>query len=201
MSAFDPNAEPGSQEQADAYVTWCAEQLARLSCGPARTYRTAIRCAAWLLVVAAAQLHLDDAVARDREALLEQLACYSQIAREIERQRQRQRPERLVIIRASLDCWEGTGEWGDNLLGAARCAVSALLLIELHPLVELWDTGCSDVWALLDTGVENLATIDSADALAFSDFSVRPDELVTAKFTWQRANRLVRHLGVRLSEN
>ena len=74
MTDFDPNVEPSTQDEANAYVHWCAENFTRLSVSGPWTYRTALRCAHWLLVVAVAQLHLEGDV-DNREALLEQLAA------------------------------------------------------------------------------------------------------------------------------
>jgi hypothetical protein len=57
------------------------------------------------------------------------------------------------------------------------------------------------VWALLDAGCEQLASINLADDLSFDDYAIRPDEMVIARYTWQRANNIARHVGIRLSEN
>src|ERR1700746_1733878 len=100
---FDPNDELDTNEKADAYVNWCAENFMRLR-GGKRTYRTAVRCAHWLFVVASAQLHLADDVA-NRDAMLEQLAMYQQLGRALERQRDHVPLERLILLRSSLDCW------------------------------------------------------------------------------------------------
>jgi hypothetical protein len=195
MTDFDPNVEPETQEQADAYINWCAENFVRLSRSKPRTYRKALRCAAWLFVVAVAQLHLDDDVEQDRDALLEQIALYSRLARNIERQRDHVPIERLIVSRATMDCWEPVGEYADCLLLAAKAALSALMLIEMYPLVNLWDMECADVWALLDDGADTLATINAADELSFDDYAVRRDDGVVAQFTWQRANNLSRGMG------
>lgn len=195
--AFDPNDEPETEEQADAYINWCADNFMRLSQGAARTNRTAVRCAHWLLVVSVAQLHLDDEVqGDDREALMEQLAMYQQLARALERQRQHFAIERLIALRSSLDCWRPTGDWAGHLLAAAKCAVGALMLIELHLLIDLWELECPDVWAQIQSGGDYLGAINIADDLSFADFAVTRDEGVTSKFTWQRANNIVRHVGM-----
>lgn len=201
MDDFDPNVDPTDQDAADAYVDWCATNYERLSQGPARTYRSAVRCGAWLLAVASAQLHLDDEIEHDRQELLEQLASYAMIARAIERQREHYVVERLIVLRASLDCWEPTGEWGGHLLDAAKCAIAALVLIELAPLVDLWELSCPDAWALLDAGTQSLAQINLANELSFADFAVRPAEMTIARYTWQRVNNMVRHVSPPLSEN
>lgn len=196
MADFDPNVEPDTNEQADAYVNWCAENFMRLSQGAKRTYRTATRCSAWLFIVASAQLHLDESVTKDRDELLEQLAMYQRLGRAIERQRVRLRVESFILARGSLDCWEPVGAWAEGLLIAAKSAVAARILIETYPLVELWDVRCDDVWSLLETGREALARINEADELDFADYAVRPDEMVLARYTWQRANNIIRGAGL-----
>jgi hypothetical protein len=201
VTDFDPNIEPATQEQADAYVSWCGSNFVRLATSGPWTYRTALRCAHWLLVVALAQLHLDDRVDDHRDALLEQLAGYQRLARVVERQRDHVPAERLIILRSSLDCWRPTGDWAAALLNAGRDAVSALLLIEMYPLVDLWELHAPDAWALLDDGRDQLSRINRAACLTFSDFSIQPDGMVVARYTWQRANNIARHVGIRLSEN
>lgn len=197
MTDFDPDAPLDTQEQADAYINWCAESFMALSQATPRTFRTAIRCAHWLLVVSMAQLHLVEEHEDDREAMLEQLAYYSQLARDLERQRERYAVERLIVLRSSLDCWEAVGSWAGFMLAAARCAISALMLIELHPLIDLWELECPDVWALLISGRDFLAEINAEDTEpTFEDFSIRPAEMAIAKFTWQKVNNLTRHWGV-----
>jgi hypothetical protein len=195
VTDFDPNVEPQTHEQADAYLNWCAENFVRLSMSEPRTYRNAIRCAAWLLVVATAQFHLDEDVEQDREALLEQIALYSRLARAIERQRDHIPIERLIVSRSTMDCWEPVGAYADHLLCAAKDALAALMLIETHPLLNLWDVECPDVWALLDHGADVLACINDADELTYADYAIRRNDAVVAQFTWQRANNLSRGMG------
>lgn len=197
MTDFDPNVEPETQEQADAYINWCANNFMRLSQGAKRTYRTATRCSAWLFIVASAQLHLAEEVEVNREELLEQLVMYQRLGRAVERQRQRLAIESFILLRGSLDCWEPIGVWSEQLLLAAKCAISSRILIETYPLVELWDVSSPDVWALLETGREALAVINEADELSFADYAVRPDDMVMAKYTWQRANNIIRGAGLR----
>lgn len=151
-------------------------------------------------MVSVAQFHLEGAVQVNREALLEQLVDYQRLARALERQRDHIPAERLIVLRSSLDCWEPVGEFAILLLSAAKDAVSSLLLIELYPLVDLWELHAPDAWALLDSGREMLASIQSEPG--FADYAIRPDELVISRYTWQRANNIARHVGVRrLSEN
>lgn len=195
VTEFDPNDDPETQEQADAYINWCAENFMRLARAPNRTYRSAIRCAAWLFVVASAQLHLDEDVTANRDELLEQLAKYQALGRAIERQQVRFPVEQTIVLRASLDCWEPVGEWARCLLTAAKNAVAARLLIELHPLVDLWELQAPDVWSLLDDGTMQLASINAAEELDFADYAIRPNEAVVAKWTWQRVNNIARHAG------
>lgn len=195
MTDFDPNDALDTQEQADAYISWCAENFMRLSQGEARTYRTAVRCAAWLLVVAVAPFHLSDDVERDRDALLEQLSNYSKLARAIERQEIKVPVEQLIVMRSSLDCWESVGTWAGHLLDAAKHALVTLTLIDFYPLIDLWDLAAPEAWTLLDAGSDYLAAINTAFDLDYADYAVQPSEMVIAKYTWQRVNNLHRHMG------
>ena len=196
MTNFDPNHDPQTSDEADEYVDWCATNFMRLSEAERRTYRTAVRCASWILVVAVASLHLDDDQEDDRDALLEQLAMYFGLARAIERQREHYPIERLMVMRSTFDCWKPGGDLTGHLLDAAKCAISALMLIELHPLVDLWDLEAPDVWALIIEAREALSLINTwGDQLSFADFAVQRDDRVTALFTWQRANNLSRRMG------
>jgi hypothetical protein len=149
-----------------------------------------------MFVVGCAHLHLDEGVEQDADALREQLAKYNNLARAVERQRQRFNVERLIVTRSSLDCWEPVGQWSENLLVAIRNAVSALVLIELHPLVDLWSLPASDVWALLEDARNAMAVINEADSLSFQDYAIRRNDAVAAKFTWQRSMNLVRNAGI-----
>lgn len=198
MSDYDPNVELESQDDADAYVNWCAEQFVRLATSGNRSYRTATRCSAWLFVVAIAQLHLDEEVCENRDELLESLSAYVGTARLMERQQVRIPVERLIIMRGSLDCWEAVGEWAAHLLDAAKCALAARLLIDFHPLVDLWEVEAPDAWALLETGMRTLAEINLSDGLTFGDYAVRPSEANVARYTWQRARNLTRNSGLRV---
>lgn len=192
---FDPNDALDTQEQADRYLNWCAENFMRLWNGAKRDYRTASRAAHWLFVIAVAQLHVAED-ADDHDSLLDQLVKYQQLARALERQSEHFNLERLIATRASLDCWETVGQWAGNLLLAARCAVSSLILIEAHPLIDLWEVEAHDVWGSLDVGCNALTAVNLASELTFEDFAVRRDDDITAKFTWQKANNIVRHVGM-----
>ena len=197
MTDFDPNTEPETQEQADAYIGWCSENFMRLSQGERRTYRTSVRCAHWLLVVSCAMFHLDDDTEDDREALLEQLGMYSKLARALERQQIKLPIERLITLRSSLDCWEAIGVYASNLLDAAKMATSALMLVDLHPLVDLWELDAPDVWTLLADGASELAVINGTLDLEYADYAIRRHENVVGKFTWQRINNISRSIGAR----
>ncbi len=196
LGDFDPNVDPETQEQADAYLAWCADQFMRASQSHARTYRTADRCSSWLFVAAVTQLQLDDEVITNREELLDNLQLFQHLGRAIERQRIRPKIERFILLRGALDCWEPVGAYANHLLIAAKSAVAARLLILTYPLVELWDLRCDDVWSLLEAGREALAPINEADALELADYAVKPDEQVMAKYTWQRANNIIRGAGL-----
>lgn len=202
MSDFDPADELDTQAQADAYVNWCAEQFIRISTGGVYTYRTATRASAWLFVVSTAQLHLDDEVEHNREDMLHQLTANQHVARMMERQRQKLPVERLIIMRGALDCWEPVGRFSNSLLTAAKCALAARILIEMHPLVDLWSVQCLDVWTLLGCGQYQLQAINAAlefggeGQLEVEDYAVRANEDVAAKFTWQQLHNWSRHHGI-----
>lgn len=202
MINFDPEDDLDTQEQADAYVNWCAEQFVRVSQGGRYTYRTAVRASAWLFVVSTAQLHLDDEVEDNRYDMLNQLTVNQQIARMVERQRQKLSVERLIVMRGGLDCWEPVGRFAGSLLRAAKCALGARILIEMHPLVDLWSVECPDVWALLNSGAWELAAINrylenvGDGQLEVEDYAVRANEDVAAKFTWQKLHNWTRHHGI-----
>lgn len=197
MTPFDPNDPLDSQEQADAYINWCAENFLRLHASGRYTYRTGIRAAAWLHVVAVAQLHLDDDVTDDRETLLRQLTVHQNVARLIERQQEKLPIERLLVVRSTFDCWEPVGRYAAHLLNTARCALMAIIIIDLHPLIDLWEVQAPDVWALLDAGAVWLSQINEhASSLEYDDYAVRPNDDVIAKMTWQQVNNLVRHAGL-----
>jgi hypothetical protein len=194
MNAFDPENELKTQADADAYVGWCADQFLRVANGGTYTYRTAIRASAWLFVCATAQLHLDDEVEEQRDELQQQLAITQKLARQMERQHVKMQIERLVIMRSSLDCWEPVGRFASVLLDGARMGISARLLIELHPLVDLWALECPDVWALLHQAESALEVIEAP--LELEDYAVRPNADVVAKFTWQHLFAWARHKGI-----
>lgn len=202
MSGFDPEDELDTQAQADAYVNWCAEQFVRVASARTFTYRTAIRASAWLFVVATAQLHLDDEVEDNRDEMVHQLLVNTQVARLMERQRQKLPIERLVVMRGGLDCWQPVGRFAGSLLRAAKCALAARILIEMHPLVDLWSVECTDVWVLLKAGGGELAAINtwldhmSDGQLEVEDYAVKASADIAAKFTWQKLMNLSRGQGI-----
>lgn len=196
---FDPDHEPENIEEAEAYVQWCADQLERVVNEGAEglfTYRRGLRAAHWMLVVACAHLRLDDDyVGDDRDALMHQIDNYADLAVELERQRERYPVERLIVLRASLDCWEPVGRWAHNFLGAAKSAVAALMLVEFHPLIDLWELHAPDVWALIHHGMYALQRVQEDETAGIEDCSIRRDEDATAKFTWQRAMNISKKTG------
>jgi len=196
---FDPEDPLDSQDQADAYLNWCADQYARISVDEPRTFGKAIQGSAWLLVVSTAQLHLADELEPEfeprRDELLDQLAQYQGLARAIERRHTNVPVERYIILRMSLDCWKPIGDWAEHLLTAARCAVNARVLSAMYPLVDFAGIECPDVWALLDAGADKLGEVET-EGLTFDDFAIAPDSGTIAKWTWQRANNVVRRSGI-----
>lgn len=198
MTDFDPSIEPTTQEQADAYIRWCAENFNRVisSDQTPRTYRSGFRCAAWLMVVACAQIHLHDDVEDNRDVLLNNLAGHSKTARRIERQDPTIEVRDLIVCRSVLDCWAPSGEFAQNLLDAAKCANAALILHFVHPLEDLWDVDAPDMWSLILMGAEKLIEINGHDGpLEYDQYAVTPHAGVIDKMNWQKVNQITRHIG------
>jgi hypothetical protein len=202
MTDFDPGAEPETQEDADNYVRWCAENFNRVvsSDDTLRTYRTGFRCAAWLLVVSVAQLHLHDDVDQHREVMMNNLAGHMKVARRAERQDETLSVRDLIVSRSVLDCWTPEGEYAMNLLDAAKCACAALILQYVHPLEDLWDVDAPDVWSLILMGGQKLGDINEAVAerdygLSYDDYAVVPNTAIIDKMNWQKVNQITRQLG------
>jgi hypothetical protein len=202
MTDFDPGAEPETQEDADNYVRWCAENFNRVvsSDDTLRTYRTGFRCAAWLLVVSVAQLHLHDDVDQHREIMMNNLAGHMKVARRAERQDETLSVRDLIVSRSVLDCWTPEGEYAMNLLDAAKCACAALILQYVHPLEDLWDVDAPDVWSLILMGGQKLGDINEAVAerdygLSYDDYAVVPNTAIIDKMNWQKVNLITRQLG------
>jgi hypothetical protein len=186
---FNPEPEPESQEQYDDYVRWCAVQVNRVAVNDEtpRTHRTAFRAAAWLYVVSTAQIHLDEDVTESRDTYLKNLGGLSRLARRVERQRPDVGLRDLVVSRSVLDCWTPSGQFADRLLGAAKCAISALILKEVHPLEDLWDVDAPDTWSLILMGAAALVEINEYDGV--------PNASVIDKMNWQKANNFSRQVG------
>jgi hypothetical protein len=202
MTDFDPGAEPETQEDADNYVRWCAENFNRVvsSDDTLRTYRTGFRCAAWLLVVSVAQLHLHDDVDQHREIMMNNLAGHMKVARRAERQDETLGVRDLIVSRSVLDCWTPEGEYAMNLLDAAKCACAALILQYVHPLEDLWDVDAPDVWSLILMGGQKLGDINDAVkerdyGLSYDDYAVVPNTGIIDKMNWQKVNLITRQLG------
>lgn len=202
MTDFDPSKEPETQEDADNYVRWCAENFNRVTSNDEtlRTYRSGFRCAAWLLVVSVAQIHLHDDVDQGREILMTNLAGHSKVARRVERQNESVNIRDLVVSRSVLDCWTPEGRFAGRLLDAAKCACAALILQHVHPLENLWDVDAPDVWNLILMGGAALVEINELMAddefeLSYDDYAVVPNTSVIDKMNWQKVNQITRHLG------
>jgi hypothetical protein len=202
VTDFDPSIDPETQDQADAYVRWCAENFDRLVSNDEtlRTYRTGFRCAAWLLVVSVAQLHLHDDVDQYREIMMKNLAGHMKVARRTERQDPELGVRDLIICRSVLDCWTPQGDFAMNLLDAAKCACAALILQYVHPLEDLWDVDAPDVWSLILMGGQKLGDINDemrerGVEISYDDYAVVPNVSVIDKMNWQKVNQIARHLG------
>lgn len=196
--AFHPEPEPKSQEEYDAYIRWCAMQFNRVvgEDETPRTHRTAFRAASWLYVVSTAQLHLHDDVTEGRETYLKNLSGSSTLARRVERQRPDVGIKDLVVARSVLDCWLPYGQFSGNLLDAAKCSVSALILKEVHPLQDLWDVDAADTWSLILMGAQKLIEINEhEDILSYDDYAVTPNSAVIDKMNWQKANNFAQQMG------
>src|SRR5205807_832931 len=101
----------------------------------------------------------------------------STLARDIERQRETVGVRDLIVGRSVMDCWMPVGRFAGNLLNAAKCALSALILTEVHPLVDLWDVQAPDAWGLVLVGVEELQKISLDEGpLEYDDYAVVPDK-------------------------
>lgn len=195
---FDPNHDPSTQDEYNAYIRWCAVQFNRVvgDGDTPRTHRTAFRTAAWLYVVSTAQLHLDDVIEDNRETYMRNLAGSATLARRIEREDPDVGLRDLMVSRSVLDCWLPEGQFSSNLLDAAKCAVSALTLKEVHLLEDLWDVDAPDTWSLILMGAQSLAAINEHEhELSFADYSVLPNASVIDKMNWQKANKVAGLLG------
>lgn len=193
--SFNPEPEAESQEQADHYVRWCAHHFNRVTGDEEtpRTYRTGKRAASWLLVVATAQLHLHDDVDIYRDVYMRNLSGHVTLARRIERQRPDVGLRDLIVGRSVLDCWLPEGRFSVNLLDAAKCAISALVAIEVHPLVDLWDVDAPDIWALIMYGgieLSNIAEEAGDEQIEYDDYAVKPHIGVIDKMNWQKVNNI-----------
>lgn len=197
---FDPNAPLDDKAAHDAYVRWCAEQLSGLvemieTRGDA-THAATVGAAGWLWVASVAPMHLDQDCDRDREQHLTHLARMFTVARKTERAAEDVGLRDWLVARAVLDCYEGSSTWGDNLLDAARCAASSLILTEVHPLKDLGMVAAPDAWTLALRGYELLGDIDSEEPLGPYDFAVLPNQAFIDKMNWQKVNNTARQLGV-----
>lgn len=189
--SFDPDDPLLTKADHDAYVRWCAEQLVAVADeSPDVTphiYGTAMKAAAWLWVVAQAQMHLDDDVEDQREQHQQNLGGLFTRAREVERAKGDVRFKNLLGARIALDCFQPVGRYGGTLLEAAKLAIEALVLVFVYPPIDKWDLPAPASWALVLCGAVLLEEI--TEPLSFSDYSVRPSPGMIGKITWDAANR------------
>jgi hypothetical protein len=203
VTDFDPSIEPETQDQADAYVRWCAAHF------DASSSPTTRRCAPTAPASAAPpgcsssrsrRLHLHDDVDQYREIMMTNLAGHMKVARRTERQDPESLTVRdLIICRSVLDCWTPQGDFAMNLLDAAKCACAALVLQYVHPLEDLWDVDAPDVWSLILMGGQKLADINDAlrrarrRARATTTTPWSRTVSVIDKMNWQKVNQIARH--------
>lgn len=201
--SFDPDADPRTQADHDAYVQWCArELLAAGDEGPEmtpRVYATALIAASKLWVVAQAQLHLDDAVTEHRESYQLNLAEMFIRARKVERAKGDVRTGDLLAARVALDCFMPVGRHAETLLEASKVAIEALLLVLVYPLANKWDIQCPAAWALILVGCVLLEEIKDEDddhgPLVYADYAVAPTPAMSERIAWNAAHRTAQQMG------
>lgn len=198
--SFDPDVEPATQDQVDAYIQWCAAQLvAAADEGPGETpriYATAMQAASWLWVIAQARLHLHDAVVEHRENHQRNLAALFTRARQVERAKGDIDFSQLLAARVALDCFAPIGRYAPALLEAAKMAVDALTLIFVYPPVDKWSMHCPGSWSLVLCGTVLLEEINEHEMpLTYEDYSVAPAPEMTGKIVWDAANRAAQIVG------
>jgi hypothetical protein len=197
---FDPDAPLDSQDQADAYVRWCAFELLKAADeGPEatpRTYASAMRAAAWLWVIAQARMRLADEIEDDREGHERNLAGLFRRARECERGKGDVEFNMLSGARVALDCFESAGRFGETLLTTAKVAVEALQLVFMYPPIDKWETSAPGPWSLILCGAVLLEEINTAaETLTVADYAVRPSPGMVGKIAWDAAHRTAQRVG------
>lgn len=204
FKGFDPEHDPETQEEANRYVRWCGHAYEGLIASTERpTYKEARVAAAMLWVVSVSQLHLDDAITgAPRSPLLGNLARLVEHARGYERGRETN-PHWLSVARGVLDLMDPVGPMAELVLDAAKCAVSATILIAAHPPVEdLWVLPAKDVWVLCATGGFYLDEIPEDPERTYQDFAITFSERTLDAMNWQRAQNITSQAGAPpLSQN
>lgn len=194
MTEYDPDTDPETKEQWDAYIQWCADELMLFvhNDDTPRTYRTAFTCAAKVLVITGSQLRLDESV-DEYPARARNLAGLVTTGRAFERARLNVDLRKAILARAVLDCWRPVGRWAPELLEAAKNAASALIVVMSHPLENPWDIDAPDVWSLVLLGA---AAIDRIEVpVQEADYTVTVDSAVTDLMYFQKANNVSRAVG------
>lgn len=189
---FDPDKQPQTVEDFNAYVAWCGAEFERLSQDDDDTYLTACQGAAKVLVVCAAQMHVLPDNPRQDE-LLRNIGNLNAMARKFERQTQMNVDDHLVC-RATLDCWEAVGEQAFRLLVAARLASNVMLAIAIHPLADMFDLPATDMWVML--GAANGLLEDIPSDAGWEDFAVDYLPEVVDRMQWQKVNAILRSRGL-----
>lgn len=194
MIEYDPDVDPQTKEEWDAYIQWCADELMLFvsSDETPRTYRTGFTCAAKILVITGSQLHLDES-AEDYEVRARNLAGLVTTGRAFERARLTVDVRKAVLTRAVLDCWRPVGRWAPELLEAAKNAAAALLVVMSHPLENPWDLDAPDVWSLVLLAA---AAIDRIEVpVGSDDYTVTVNTAVTDLLYLQKASNISRAMG------
>jgi hypothetical protein len=194
MIAYDPEIDPVSKEEWDAYIQWCADELLLFihNDHTPRSFRTAFTCAAKLLVVAGSQLHLEPSTP-EFEVRSRNLAALVTTGRAFERARPEAIAQRAILARSVLDCWAPVGKSAPDLLEAAKDATSALIIVMSHPLENPWDLDAPDVWSLVLLGFAAIERIPAPPDPV--DYTVTVNTTVTDRMHLQKANGIVRSMG------
>lgn len=189
LVGFNPNQRLDSQELADGYLRWCAYQLG-LHQQRERTLGTATRGCAFVWVLAAAQMRVDDDIAT-AEMQRDVLALFN-MGRRLERRPSVVDHRAVSLAMMLADAWEPVGRYAPALLGSLRCGIGAALICRSHPLNESHDLPGEHAWALIDAGIGLLEGIADAD---YPDYAVQPCQRVKDRMGWQRARGIAGQLG------
>lgn len=187
MTDFDPDAPINSQEEADAYVTFCIDQVVTLCNNDEtpRTYRLGARAAAALWVSAVAPLQLKLGI-ENYEDHLTNLAKLSSRARCVERSHDHVRLADLHTARGVIECFKAVGAHAQALIDATKCAITALVVANSTILKASADRDAPDVWALVLMGLGAVRGIPGG--ITYAEFVVDIDHDAVMRMQTQRVN-------------